>query len=547
MLQPDPERSWVILIGTSHYQDAVLPDLPGVKGNVTDLAEVLTRPGSGLFAPGNCIQYLEPANASELGVAMSKIANLAEDTLFIYYAGHGLLDDDGALHLGLSSTDVSHTEFSAMPLATINRIFRRSPAKHHVLILDCCFSGRAVEAMAEPGSVVFGQIDMPGRFTLTSSAANELSNAPVGARHTSFTGELLSLLDAGRSDGPELLTLGQIYGHLLRALNARGLPKPHRGSGGTVDDVALARNVAWAADRYAEFPPEVARVLRASLPRDREAGVETLVGLIKEERASAQAAREALTILSDDDSRMVANSATAALAAFHSVSGVSVQQRGSMPDEIQVLNKMACGRPLNYLDSALGAPLLEGLLRDDLPERMYRVYRTEDMIVIVTAAGTHKPVDAFSITMRHSKFPVRTGPLTADLLDVDLAQATFGSVDETPEGVRLIIGANRIGYTESFYFGNPGHYQTFLLSYNDAAAGDFHYVEGRHEFSSGSLVITPRDGELADAPRGSWYPEFRSGTRINTLTVVSTAAPVVALLTGHSFGIDRSEVDHIPD
>ncbi|MFD5092784.1 caspase domain-containing protein [Amycolatopsis thailandensis] len=546
MLQPDPERSWVILIGTSQYQDAALPDLPGVQGNVTDLAGVLTRPDTGLFAPDNCIQYLEPANAGELGVAMAKIANLAEDTLFIYYAGHGVLDDDGALHLGLSSTDASHVEFTAMSLSLVNKIFRRSRAKHHILILDCCFSGRAVQAMTEPGSAVFGQIDMPGRFTLTSSAANELSIAPADARHTSFTGELLKLLDAGRPNGPEMLTLAQIYGHLLGVLNARGLPKPHRSSGGTVDDVALARNVAWTADRYAKFPSEVARVLRASLPRDREAGVEILVELSKEESTSAEAAREALIILSDDDSRMVANSARAALTAFASLSGGPAQQGGSMPDEIHVLNKIACGRPLDYLDSALGTPLLAGLLRDHVPERLYRVYRTEDVIVTVTAAGALKPIDAFSITMRHSKFPIRTDRLTANLLDVDLAQANFGSVDETPEGVRLIIGANRFGYTESFYFGNPGHYQTFLLSYNDAAAGDFHYVEGRHEFSSGLLVIAPRDGELSDTPQGSWYPEFRSGTRINTLTVVDTA-PLEALLTGHSFGIDRGEVDHIPD
>ncbi|MFI5589366.1 ETEC_3214 domain-containing protein [Amycolatopsis sp. NPDC051758] len=211
------------------------------------------------------------------------------------------------------------------------------------------------------------------------------------------------------------------------------------------------------------------------------------------------------------------------------------------------LNKIACGRPLDYLDDALGAPLRTGALRDSAPGRLYRVYRNVHVLVTVTAAGENRTIDAFSISVRDPNFHFKTGRLTAGLLDVDLAHAAFTSVSDSPEGTRLIIGANRIGYTEAFYFGNPGYYQTFLLSHNDVAGGDFHYVEGRHEFATGTLTLPALDGELSYTPNGTWYGEFRAGTRINTLTVLDQSAPLDALVTGHSWGIDRGEVDHIPE
>lgn len=34
------------------------------------------------------------------------------------------------------------------------------------------------------------------------------------------------------------------------------------------------------------------------------------------------------------------------------------------------------------------------------------------------------------------------------------------------------VGARRTGYWETHYRGNPGHYCTFILGWNDAGAGD---------------------------------------------------------------------------
>ncbi|WP_410628056.1 hypothetical protein [Amycolatopsis sp. cmx-8-4] len=85
-----------------------------------------------------------------------------------------------------------------------------------------------------------------------------------------------------------------------------------------------------------------------------------------------------------------------------------------------MLNAIACGRPLGYLDDALGKPLVSGAIRDCAPGRLYRAYRNAYVIVAVTASGPDKSVDAFSITVLTPKFHFRTRELKAGLLDLSL-------------------------------------------------------------------------------------------------------------------------------
>jgi hypothetical protein len=70
-----------------------------------------------------------------------------------------------------------------------------------------------------------------------------------------FTGELLALLRGGVSDGPELLTFGEIYRRLLHTATAKGLPLPGQRGTGTVDLLALSRNVAVMAKPRPAAPP----------------------------------------------------------------------------------------------------------------------------------------------------------------------------------------------------------------------------------------------------------------------------------------------------
>ncbi|QTD95991.1 caspase family protein [Streptomyces cyanogenus] len=221
---PDPDRSRAILIGTgTHADGSGLPSLPAIGANLADLRQVLTDPATGSLPQEHCIIVSDPATAGEVGSLLARVAQEATDLLFVYYGGHGLVDDRGRLHLALPHTDAAHVRWTALPFETLREELLDSPAAIRVLVLDCCFSGRAIEAMTSGHSTVAGQIDVAGTYTLASTSANAVAYAPQGATHTAFTGALLTALR-----GPVALSLDDLFDEVRRDLATRDMPRPQR-------------------------------------------------------------------------------------------------------------------------------------------------------------------------------------------------------------------------------------------------------------------------------------------------------------------------------
>ncbi|WP_168200742.1 caspase family protein [Allokutzneria sp. NRRL B-24872] len=267
---PDPELSRAVLIGASRFEH--LHDLPAVRNNVADLAAILTATtGTGLK---HCAVLLDEPDIAAIGARLADAAQRAKDLLLVYYAGHGLVDSRGELHLAMPSTHPSRPAWSSLPFARLREALADAGADNRVLILDCCFSGHAVtEFMSSGADVVAEQLSVSGTYTLTATPANRAATAPVGAVHTSFTGELITLLAKGVPDGNPLLTLGEIYRQLLRVFTARGLPRPQQSSTRTTDLLALSVNRALhpdepdaAALRYAELVADRTRTLGPEHP-----------------------------------------------------------------------------------------------------------------------------------------------------------------------------------------------------------------------------------------------------------------------------------------
>ncbi|WP_329218214.1 caspase family protein [Streptomyces sp. NBC_01485] len=233
---PDGSASRAVLIGVPTYRSADLAEIPAVRDNLTALRKVLTGE-HGLLPVGHC-QVLgdqdQPLDKATLGSALAVARLEATDLLLVYYAGHGLLDEDGLLHLTLADAEPDNVAYTAVPLEVVKRELSRARARARVLVLDCCFSGRAVAAMSTPDSLVAGQLEVTGTFTLTSTTATAPSHAPLGATYTAFTEALLGAL---RTPGP--LTLDEIYVYVDRDLAGRGLPRPQRRSVNAASDLVL--------------------------------------------------------------------------------------------------------------------------------------------------------------------------------------------------------------------------------------------------------------------------------------------------------------------
>ncbi|MGV4927767.1 caspase family protein (plasmid) [Streptomyces sp. BHT-5-2] len=248
---PNGAASRAVLIGTSRFTSPELENFPSVAGNLQALWTALTHRTQGLLAPEHCRVVADPADPAAVGAALAWAAREAEELLLVYYAGHGVLDDTtGVLHLGLTHTDRDHLGFSAVPIDLVRRHVGEARARARVLVLDCCFSGRAISAMTGPTDLALGQLDLAGTYTLTSTTRNRPSLAPPGEPYTAFTGALLDALAV-----PVPLTLDEIHAQVDRTLLARGLPRPQRRSAGAGGSLVLMRGPSGVAGSNGSVRP----------------------------------------------------------------------------------------------------------------------------------------------------------------------------------------------------------------------------------------------------------------------------------------------------
>lgn len=261
MQLPDGANSRALLIGTSSYRH--LPGVPASGNNLLALASALER-HTGL-PPEHCTLLLDPPDLAAVGREVEAAAKGATDLLLIYYSGHGLVASDGLLYLALPQTSQRDVTWSGVPFKLLHHAVQMSRARTKVLILDCCFSGRATQLLGAEESNIVGQITANGAFTLTSSPANSPSYAFDGNGHTAFTGALLHLLDHGVPGAGAFLTLKDLYLGLLHHSQANGLPEPQRLGTHTADMLPLAANRGFAApalyegDRTVDLATQIAR------------------------------------------------------------------------------------------------------------------------------------------------------------------------------------------------------------------------------------------------------------------------------------------------
>lgn len=238
---PDPERSRAVFIGTSSYENESLEDLPAVEKSLKRLLEALANPTYGWVASNTSTSVLDAPHQVDIHDALKAQAQAATDTLLVYYAGHGLLNRQNELYLCPSTVRPDALGPTALAYQEVRDIVAASPAKRRIVILDCCFSGRAIPMS---GEAIDPHLEIEGTYVLTATTRNQQALAPTGQPYTAFTGALIDLLTAGIPAGPELLTLAAIFPHLSASLASQEMPRPWQQGTGTIADLALIRNPA---------------------------------------------------------------------------------------------------------------------------------------------------------------------------------------------------------------------------------------------------------------------------------------------------------------
>lgn len=235
--------SRAVVVGTgTHVEGSGLAGIPAVAATVAAVRETL-RDRCGMD-PSRIMTLTDPGNPARFLDAVNRAATRAEDVLLLYYVGHGLVSLENELFLATSATtDVEvMLPVEALAFAAVRRAVSASPARHVVVVLDCCFSGSASGVLNAAVADRFELTNDRSSYLLCATPPNEQALAPDGERYTAFSGALVEFLVSGDPVAPYELTLDHVYRHLTRALPSRGAPAPQRRVGADAGGLVVAVN-----------------------------------------------------------------------------------------------------------------------------------------------------------------------------------------------------------------------------------------------------------------------------------------------------------------
>ncbi|MEV0280215.1 SUMF1/EgtB/PvdO family nonheme iron enzyme [Streptomyces sp. NPDC050610] len=241
---PDPAGSRAVLLGTGHFDRPDLPEISAIRNNLSALAEALRSERVWGLSREHCVLVEDPSTNVGMLDPIATAAGEATDTLLLYYAGHGLVDSKrGDLHLTLTTTNAQRI-YTAVPYDVIRDILLDSRAACRIVILDCCYSGRALGTMADPATTVVDEVSAEGTYILAAASENKVALAPPGEPFTAFTAELLDIFQRGVEGAGELLDLDTIYRRIQGNLRGRSRPVPQKRDRNTAGQTPLVQNQA---------------------------------------------------------------------------------------------------------------------------------------------------------------------------------------------------------------------------------------------------------------------------------------------------------------
>lgn len=248
------ERRSALIIASGAFSDARLPPLWRLAAAASALAEVLEDPGIGDFDVRRLV------NASVQAIR----ARLAEfcagrgpgDVLLVYYAGYGIRDEAGELHLAAADTVPGRLAATAVAGEFVSRQLSSSGSRQVMLLLDCAeYVAFRPDLVTKSGGGpgIEREFRGPGRTVI--AAFGGPGYAAAGPALTAALVEGLETGAAARGRGGRV-GLDDLYEYAARRV--RELPAGQVPSLGAVD-MAEGLCIARADGRPASFGAPPAR------------------------------------------------------------------------------------------------------------------------------------------------------------------------------------------------------------------------------------------------------------------------------------------------
>lgn len=236
---------YAILIGCQNFpEEAGLQDLRCPLNDVRGMDNVLAD-----NRLGDC-QTIVLENPTEKNVrrTIAQVCTNArrQDTIFIYYSGHGKPDRSGTLHLITSDTELKLLEGSAVSLDFVKASIGNSDAQNAVLLLDCCYSGAAGQAFTR------GQIEDQlnvvnqgsGIFIMSASTEYQTAQEKEEDEFGVFTKHLIEGVRSGEADQDRdgIITMQEIYDYVWQKVTAENHQEPKKWEIGARGNILFSKS-----------------------------------------------------------------------------------------------------------------------------------------------------------------------------------------------------------------------------------------------------------------------------------------------------------------
>lgn len=252
-------KIWAAVIGINHYQNTrnlkyAVNDARAFKNYLTEYVGI----------PDEHIFFLIDESATRAKIQSllgTKIRRKAgkEDTVIIFYAGHGGvetdpldLDGDGfEKYLLPHDANLDDLYSTAIAMEEIKKIFQRLRAERLIFVADTCYSGAsggrtmlASKTRATLSERFFERISKgKGRVIISACSANEISKEDDSLQHGVFSYYLLKGLKGEADfDGDGIITVSELFGFLSKKVpEASGQDQHPVRKGETIGELVIGR------------------------------------------------------------------------------------------------------------------------------------------------------------------------------------------------------------------------------------------------------------------------------------------------------------------
>ncbi|MFI8930301.1 AAA domain-containing protein [Streptomyces sp. NPDC053474] len=216
-------RKYALLVGTAAYEDVNFPALPSVRADVHYLSQVLEMPAVGRYE--RCLRVEDSSKVAIKQTIEQFLRDREPDELVVLYlSGHGVYDREGGqLYYVTTDTGADRIQQTALEASFVTDQLEKCAARRKVLLLDCCFSGSAVQGFRSKGSsqsAAAPVVEASGVHVITASQHWEQAFTTDADQPSQFTRAIVEGLHSGQADldGDGQVSANDLFRYISRDL-----------------------------------------------------------------------------------------------------------------------------------------------------------------------------------------------------------------------------------------------------------------------------------------------------------------------------------------